>query len=60
MDWYNLLLGIIFFLVGVIIILLKFRDTNGSKTWLTYGNVNFTFAGILAIIFGLYYIISAI
>ena len=59
MDFYNLILGVIFLLVGIILILIDNRTRTKEDKWLTYGNVNYKFGILFAIGAGVIYIISA-
>lgn len=60
MDWYRLLWGFIFFLTGIILILVRYSyNDSKSSSWLDISNARLVSGGIFGIIVGLYCMLTS-
>ncbi|MFD2516008.1 hypothetical protein ACFSRY_19200 [Pontibacter locisalis] len=59
MDWYNFLWGIVFILVGIILLLILFSYDEKERDWLDIGNAGLISGAGFGILMGLYFIITS-
>ena len=60
MDIFRMLMGICFILVSIIILIIQIRDgTYLTKEESHIGDVKLTFAGLMSLVGGLYYLITS-
>jgi len=56
MDYYNLVLGILFLVIGVLILIVQINSNAYGKENINNGVIHLTGAGVIAIIGGIYFI----
>jgi hypothetical protein len=61
MDFYNAGIGLLLFLVGILILVIQYRNGDFDKgSEITANTIGLVFAGITGVIAGIYFIITSI